>query len=124
MAIYDEMQNLARDILTEPEFKQGKIEYVQIVPGNGPVDNPGPSRTVVTEMLGGVARGVSYKYVKDGLALSSDKTVTLPVVAGITPDMKDFIDIDGVRYKMVQDISTPAAGTRVVWKFIVRKGSV
>ena len=124
MAIYDEMQNLARDILTDPEFKQAKIEYVQIVPGNGPVDNPGPSRTVVTEMLGGVARGVSYKYVKDGLALSSDKTVTLPVVAGITPDMKDFIDIDGVRYKMVQDISTPAAGTRVVWKFIVRKGSV
>lgn len=123
MAIYDEMQNLARDILTDPEFKQGKIEYVRIVPGTGPIDNPGPSTTVVTEMPGGVARGVSFKYVKDGLALSSDLTVILPVTAGVVPNMKDFIDIDGVRYKIIQDISTPAAGTRVVWKFIVRKGA-
>lgn len=123
MSFYDEMQNLARDILTDPDFKQGKIEYVRIVPGNGPIDNPGQPTEVKTEIPGGVARGVSFKYVKDGLALSSDKTVVLPVTPGVSPNMKDFIDIDGTRYKIVEDISTPAAGTRVVWKFIVRKGS-
>lgn len=122
MAIYDEMQNVAADLLSDPEFKQGKIEYVRVVPGGGPIDNPGASTFVPVEMPGGVARGVSYKYVKDGLALSTDKTVILPVTAGIVPNGRDFIDIDGVRYKIMSDISTPAAGTRVVWKFIVRKG--
>lgn len=123
MAIYDEMQNIARELLTDPEFKQGKIEYVRIVPGTGPIDNPGPSVPVPTLIPGGTARGVSFKYVKDGLALSTDLTVVLPVTDGVTPDMKDFIDIDGVRYKIIQDISPPSAGVRVVWKFIIRKGS-
>jgi len=123
MNFYEEMQNVATEILTDPEFKQGTIHYVKLTPGAGPIDNPGPSTSVATLMPGGVAKGVSFKYVKDGLALSTDLTVILPVPAGLTSDMKDFIDIDGVRYKIVQDISTPAAGTRVVWKFIVRKGT-
>jgi len=46
----------------------------------------------------------------------------MPVVSGVTPNMRDFIEVDGERLKIVQDISTPAAGVRVVWKFIVRKG--
>lgn len=121
MPIYDEMQEVARELLSDPEFKQGKIELVRIVPGNGPLDNPGPSTSVLIEIPGGVARGVSYKYVKDGLALSSDKTVIVPV--GVVIKMSDFIDIDGERFKIIQDISSPAAGTRVVHKFIVRKGS-
>lgn len=122
MTFYDEMRDIATEILTDPDFKQGTIEYVRIVPGNGPIDNPGPSTPVVTLIPGGVAKGVSYKYVKDGLALSTDKTVILPVTPGVTPNMKDFIDIDGIRHKIVQDISAPAAGGRVVWKFIVRIG--
>jgi len=123
MTFYQEMQNLANDLLSDPDFKQGVIEYVRIVPGSGPADNPGPLTPVKTELPGGVVKGVSFKYVKDGLALSTDLTVTVPVHPDITVDMRDFIDIDGTRLKIVQDISSPAAGTRVVWKFIVRKGS-
>lgn len=123
MTLYEEMQQIGRELLTDPDFKQGTIRYIEIVPGNGTADNPGPSTLVPHDIPGGVAKGVSYKYVKDGLALSSDKTVTLPVVAGLTIDMKGFIEIDGAKHKIVQDISTPAAGTRVVWKFIVRKGT-
>lgn len=123
MALYDEMQQIARELLNDPDFKQGTIRYIAIVPGNGPADNPGPSTAVPHDIPGGVAKGVSYKYVKDGLALSTDKTVILPIVAGLVIDMKGFIEIDGVRHKIVQDISTPAAGTRVVGKYIVRKGS-
>lgn len=120
MAFYDEMQNLASEVLRE--FKQGKIEYVTLVPGAGPADDPG-APTYVKKEVDAVSRGVSYKYVKDGLALSTDLTVTMAVDPAITPNMRNFIDIDGVRYKIVQDISAPAAGTRAVWKFIVRKGS-
>jgi len=123
MTFYQEMQNLANELLSDPNFKQGVIEYVRIVPGSGPIDNPGPSTIVKTELPGGVVKGVSFKYVKDGLALSTDLTVTVPVHSDITVNMRDFIDIDGTRFKIVQDISSPAAGTRVVWKFIVRKGS-
>ena len=122
MSIYDEMQKIASDVLSDPEFKQGVISYVRIVPGSGPEDDPGPPTEIITPVLGGVVRGVSYKYVKDGLALSTDKIVTMPVVSGVTPNMRDFIEVDGERLKIVQDISTPAAGVRVVWKFIVRKG--
>ena len=121
MTIYDEMRDIASDLLQE--FKQGVIHHVRIVPGSGPADDPGPSTTVITLLIGGVARGVSYKYVKDGLALSTDKTVTFPVVDGLTVEMRDFIDIDGERHKIVQDISVPAAGARVVYKFIIRKGA-
>ena len=121
MTIYDEMQKISSDLLTE--FKQGTISLLQITPGVGPVDNPGPSTETIVPIPGGVVRGVSYKYVKDGLAVSTDKTVVLPVVEGVTPSMRDFIIIDGVKHKIVQDISVPAAGTKVVWKFIVRKGS-
>ena len=121
MTIYDEMQQIASEILGDPEFKQGEIIYVATIPGNGPPDNPGAS-TTVEYALDAVAKGVSYKYVKDGLALSTDLTVTSAVRADVVPDMKGFIKIDGVRHKIMQDISTPGAGTRVVWKWIVRKG--
>ncbi len=116
---YDEMQNIAASVLGE--FKQGSIQYVAIIPGNGPVDNPGPS-TPQPYDLDAVSKGVSYKYVKDGLALSTDLTVTAAVRVDVVPNMKGFIRIDGVDYKIVQDISTPAAGVRAVWKWIVRKG--
>lgn len=123
MSIYTEMQKIADELLSDPEFNQGgpgKIEYVRVVPGSGPVDNPGPS-TFVSVAVSGVCRGVSGKYVRDGLAIASDRQVTIPVIASITPNMRDFFDIDGIRHKIVEDISTPAAGVRVVWKFIIRK---
>lgn len=123
MALYDEMRAIATEILTDPDFKQGSIAYVKLVPGNGPIDNPGAATLVSTPIPGGVAKGVSYKYVKDGLALSTDKTVILPITTDLVADTRDFIDIDGIRHKIVQDISAPAAGTRVVWKFIVRIGA-
>jgi len=119
MAFYGEMQNLASEILAE--FKQGVIRYIKITPGNGPADNPGPS-TQTPYALDAVAKGVSFKYVKDGLALSTDLTVVAAVRSDITPNMRDFIEVNGVNYKIVQDISSPASDVRVVWKFIVRKG--
>ena len=119
MTIYEELKLVASDLLKE--FKQGIINLVKITPGNGPADNPG-SPTSVNHVLDAVVRGVSFRYVKQGLAVITDLEVTSAVVDGVTPSEKDFISIDSVTYKIVQMMSVPSAGTKVVWKFIVRKG--
>lgn len=119
MSIYDELTSVVSEVMSE--FKQGSIKLVSITPGTGPADEPGePTESLTT--LDAVARGVSSKYVKDGLALASDLMVSAAVVAGVTPKNSDFIEIDSVRYKIVQIMNLPAAGTKLVWKFIVRKG--
>jgi hypothetical protein len=118
MSIYDDLQPVASELLAE--FKQGTISLIQSVPGDGDDDDPGEPATTTTELDATVV-GAPFKYVQAGFAVASDMLVTAAVVVGITPDKNDFIVIDGVQYKIIQDVSKPAAGTRVVWKFLVRK---
>lgn len=118
MTIYQEMQDIAADVLNE--FKQGVIEFGRVTPGNGPVDNPGPSSTVWTP-YDGTARGVRSKYVEDGLAVASDLQTIMPAKLGIVPHQRDFVRIDGVPYKIVHVIAKPEAGTAVVYTLIIRK---
>ncbi len=119
MSIYEELRdNVAKPLLEE--FKQGSISLIQRVAGAGALDDPGTA-TETTVTLDAVAKGVSFKFVRDGFAASTDLVVTAAIVDGITPTKNDFITIDGVRHKIIEDISPPAAGSRVVWKFIVRK---
>lgn len=119
MTIYDDLQLVASELLTE--FAQGVVTLIKITPGTGPADNPGPA-TTVSHPLSAVVKGVSFENVSRGLAVSSDLEVTTAVLDGVTPTEKDFIEIDGTQYKVVQLVNTPAAGTQTVWKFIVRKG--
>lgn len=126
MAFYDEMQDVAADVLKE--FKQGVIKYIDIEPGSGPVDDPGePVEKSYT--LDGAARGVKYKYVQGGLAVASDLQVTSSVKAtdennlqvSLNPKLNGFVEIDDVRYKIVQVLPKPAAGTTVAFTLIIRK---
>lgn len=119
MTFYQEMQDIATNLLTE--FNQGVIEYGVITPGGGPVDNPGPSVTTWTTLKGAVAKGVSEKYVRLSLAVATDLQVTMMVTAGIVPDMKDMVRIDGVQSKIVAIAPKPAAGTVAAYILIVRK---
>lgn len=119
MSIYDEMQGTVRDVMAE--FKQGTISYVQITPGNGPVDNPGPS-TQKKFPINGAANGVQAKYIASGLAIASDLQVVAPVDPLYVPDMKGSIEIDGTPYKIVQLMPKPPAGTPVAYLYIVRRG--
>lgn len=119
MDIYTEMQAVTADILAQ--FKQGLISYIQIVPGNGPVDNPGPSRTV-SFAINGTATGVQFKYVQQKLAVATDIQIVAPFDVRYTPDMKGVVEIDGVSHKIVQIIKKPAAGTPVAYIFILRRG--
>ena len=126
MTFYDDMQAVAADVLKT--FKQGVIKYVDITPGSGPDDEPGdPTETLLT--LDAAARGVKFKYVQGGLAVASDLQVTASVsatneaggVVSLAPSMNGFIEVDDERYKIVQILPKPSAGTTVAFVFIVRK---
>ena len=75
--------------------------------------------------LDATVSGVSYKYLINSYAVASDLTVTAGVIKGVTPSINDFIEIEGVRHKIIRDISAApnaANGKPVVWRFICRKG--
>lgn len=120
MSIYDDLAPVVSEVLGE--FAQGTVQLIQITAGNGAIDDPGaPTETTTT--LDAVVRGVTFNFIKQGLAVASDFLVTAKPVSGITITEKDFVTIDGTRYKIVQDVSVPAAGTKLVWNLIVRKGA-
>lgn len=119
MTIYTDLQSLAASLLTE--FKQGTVYLIKLTAGSGSEDNPGAA-TETSYLLNATVKGVSKKYVDMAFAITSDLEVTASIISGVTPTATDFIQIDSVRYKIIEDISVPAAGTAVAWKFIVRKG--
>ena len=73
MSFYDDMQNVASDVLKQ--FQQGVIKYVDITSGTGPADDPGEP-TENEFILDGAARGVKFKYVQNGFAVASDLQIT------------------------------------------------
>ena len=120
MSIYDEMQNVAREILGDEEFKQGNTYLAQITSGSGPVDDPGPS-VETQHLINGAVRGVKWSLVNTGLAQASDMQITHAVVAGVIPTAKDFVIVDGIRYKVVQVLPKPAAGVPVAYTLVIRR---
>lgn len=118
MGFYDDMQAVATDVLGT--FKQGKVEYQPISRTGGTVDEPGAIVSTAKIVLKAAVRGVMFKYVAGNLALASDLQVTSAVIAGGF-DMKGFIFVDDVQYKIVSIIPKPAAGTTVAVVLIIRK---
>ena len=119
MGFYEEMQEVATEVLTG--FKQGIVNYIKITPGTGPVTNPGQPTETPFGLNCGV-NGVSKQYVDGTQVLSSDLQCVAAVNAGYTPNMKDAIDVDGVRHKLVKILPKPAAGTPVAYLYIIRRG--
>lgn len=119
MPFYEDMQNVVSEVLGG-EFKQGVINYVHTVPGDGPDDNPGPPN-VTSYPVNGTAGGVKFKYVQSGQALESDVQVVAPVDPLYTPTPKGHVEIDGVKYKIHKLLPKPLAGTPVAYVFILRK---
>lgn len=122
MSLYDDMRDVVREILSDPDFKQGVISYVVITPGNGPKNNPGPSTSTPYEYVGAVARGVSFKYVQNGMAIASDTQITAPIDPRFTLDVTGMIIKDGDAYKVVKVLNNPDVGTPVSHTIIARKG--
>lgn len=120
MSLYDDMQAVAKDVLTD--FNQGVIQYVAVTPGNGPADNPGPATETPYTLTAATARGVQFRYVQNGMAIASDSQITMAVDSRFTPDVKGFVIKDNVRYKIVQVVKKPDAGTVAAYVLIIRQG--
>lgn len=120
MSIYEDMQGVARELLTE--FNQGTKKYVDIVPGNGPVDEPGAPTETRYDIVGTVI-GISFKYVQQGLGVASDLQMSAPVDPRYEPKITGFIEIGSKRYKIVNIVRKPEAGTVVAYAFIIRRNA-
>ena len=113
MSFYDEMQDVATDLLQE--FKQGTILYRAPTAGAQPWN---PVTYTDTPVSGGTVSGVSQQYVTD-LVTSSDLHAILPVF-GATPTNAGRLVIDSVERQIIRVIPSPAAGTVVCWHVFVK----
>ena len=117
--IYQEMQKVTQDVMSE--FNQGVIQYVSLTSGDGPADNPGLPVETVTTLKGATARNVSSKYVDGTIIFMTDVQVNMAVQTDVTPQIDDFVNIDGVRHKIIKPMTVPEAGTPVAHILIVRR---
>lgn len=119
MSIYDEMQAVAKSLLSDLDFKQGQTSLIKVTPGAGPAYDPGAStETVYT--LDGTVRDVKFKYVAKSLAVASDLQLTHAVIS-VEPALTDFVEADGVRYKIVHIDRKPSIGVAVAFTLILRR---
>jgi hypothetical protein len=118
MSFYQEMQNIASGLLGE--FKQGVIEYIETVPGDGPADNPGEPTFVATP-IDAVMRGVNIAFVDNTTIKVTDLQTVFSVRSIANPTIDGFIMADGIKYKIIQLQAIPPAGIPVAWRAIVRK---
>lgn len=115
---YSDMRAIASDVLGE--FKQGVIVYVALErPEGSTPDDPGTAVPVPTT-INATARPVSTKYIDGTHIIGTETEVTMPN-DGTTPTMDGFVDIDGVRHKIVRIMQRPAAGVPVVFTLIVKR---
>lgn len=119
MTLYDDMQGVFAELA--PEFSQGVIRHIAVTAGAGKPWKPGAASEVAT-LINGFARGVSSKFIQRGLAQAGDNQVTFPG-GTVTPTLDDYMEVDGVREKIVNIVKKPNAGTAVAWTVITRKGS-
>lgn len=118
MNFYSEMQNIARDIFGE--FQQGAIAFVPIVRTGGTPDEPGTVSDGTPVTLTATAKPVSTKYVDGTHIVRSDIEIAMP--AGVVdPSIEGYFTIDGVRYKVIEVMRRPAAGTAVAYTVVVRR---
>jgi hypothetical protein len=128
---YARMQGTASRLLNR--FAQGTVTLTkpgETVPGANPWDPPVEGEpTEVTYTLDATVKGVSDTYIDGTIILATDLEVTASTMArdasgaqvAIDPDFgTDTLSIDGQAVSLVRNISVPAAGTRVVLKYIVR----
>jgi hypothetical protein len=108
---YERMQGVSSKLLNQ--FKQGTINYIIDGPATGPAYNLTPGLPV-THALDAVARGVEFKYIKEGYISASDIQVTAAVF-DVEPTQSGRVSIDGREKQIIAVQQIPAAGVPVAW---------
>lgn len=115
---YDEMRAVTSDVFGE--FKQGSMQLVRMTrPAGSTPDDPGEAVPTPTD-INATARPVSQRYINGTHIDGTETEVSMPN-DGTEPQMDDFVNIDGVRYKIVRIMRRPAAGTAVSFTLIVKR---
>ena len=114
---YSDMQGIASALIGE--FAQGSVVYHRLTAGGGTPDDPGTASDNDTAIPATV-RTVRFQYIDHTNILTTDLMVVMP--GGIfEPNIKDFIVVDGVRYKIIRIFRKPAAGIAVSFDIVIRK---
>lgn len=124
MGFYDEMQDVATELLGE--FQQGVVQLVRVTQGaSDPATpwEPGVPTETTYELNATVGttyvNNASATYDDGSLILASDVVVTCSVPV-VTPMLSDRVVIDGRAYSVKQVNALPAAGTPAAYKIFVR----
>lgn len=113
---YSRMQGTASKLLKK--FNQGAISYVEKGASSGDPYNPQPGAPTIYP-LDAVARGVEFKYIKEGFIAASDIQVT-SAVFDVEPTQEGLIEIDGKQKQIISVQQLPAAGIPVSWIIFVK----
>jgi len=119
MGFYDDMQDVVDDVLSE--FKQGVIQYIELIPGTGPDENPGPPSEKPPVTLDAVARKAEFRYVNGTTIIESDVQISFAIRTDIEFKVDDFVTVDGVRMKITRAMTIPPAGTPVLHVLFARR---
>jgi len=124
MTFYDEMADVATELLTE--FNQGVIKLVRKGAAGTPPNayTPGTPATPTEIVLKGVARAAggdaaTQKYVDGATILASDLVVTCEASLATPNMLTDSILLDGQAKAIKMIVRIPAAGTPIVYKIII-----
>jgi hypothetical protein len=129
---YQEMRGVAQNVLRDFDQREGDgsaqtdgLWYIGMTPGAGPADEPG-APTPVPFKLEGAARGVAFKFIGSPGAngttiVATDMQCTVAAKDGFEPTMTGFIDMDGVRHKIMSIVNLPPVGVTVAHTLIFRK---
>lgn len=139
MTFYEEMADVAAELLAE--FKQGVVTVVRMTQeGEKPIDWPtwqpwNPPTVMRLYELDAVVAGVPEKLVDGEVVKATDLMITcsdrmwlvsidaVPVEPESVPfdaGLLDTLQIDGRAVTVIQPTPVPAAGVKVVHKFVVR----
>lgn len=116
---YDDMRNVAGELFEE--FNQGVVKYIAVARAAGARPDAPGAATETPYTVNATARAVMTKYVDRSTVFQTDIQVSFAADTRFTPTLNGFVEIDGERYKVIQIIRNPAAGTTVSYILIVRR---
>lgn len=127
--LYDEMANVARELLAptnEGGMGQGLIQLVRLVPGPPPVNpwdppsDPVPEKTTLDGAASGVGKELIGAPVESGGQIVASDIQVIVAPWGGTYEPGDVLELDGMPVTILKISNIPAVGTVCAIKFVVR----
>lgn len=122
---YEEMQELASELLHGDEFGQSKTGHVINILTRTEVEGASrleePTVTWTPTQVNATSRGVTAKRDGQSLFERADLKVTIEGYGNTAPDLKDKIEINGTEYSIVEVQPTSNDGTIAAFYVYVKR---